>query len=46
LERTKIFESKEEIDWVFRLNHMTLAFTVPEIQYCKNSLLCRSSVNV
>jgi len=33
------FDSKDEIDWLFRSNHVTLAFIVVERQYCKNSLL-------
>jgi len=46
-----VIESKDEIDWVFRLDHMTLAFTVSERQYCKkypniiNILHCKDTLS-
>jgi len=30
---------KNEIYWVFRSDHVTLAFTASERRYCKNSLM-------
>jgi len=35
------FESKDKIDWVFRSDHVTLAFTVSKRCCCKNSLISR-----
>jgi len=38
----KVIVSINEIDWIFRSDHVTLAFTVAE-RYCKNSLLTNES---
>jgi len=32
------FELKDEINWVFQTDYVTLAFIVAERRYCKNSL--------
>jgi len=32
------FESKDENNWVFQPDHVTLAFTVAKRWYCKNLL--------
>jgi len=33
--RLSDFDSKDEIDWVFRSDHVTLTFTAVERRYCK-----------
>jgi len=37
--KNHVIGSKDGIDWIFRADHMTLAITIVERQYWKDSLI-------